>query len=135
MIIITIIYLLELLSRFTFKKSFNLMELVHSRTNLAGWWFASYCLWNSKLCCSRGMFGTWEFFFSVSWHHFFFNNFVDFMEYLRRSSMIEAMMEQLQTCGRVESYSSYCWQATCLLMILMLWTYIKRWAVLLFTAQ
>lgn len=38
---------------------------------------------------------------------------------LFRSLTIEAMMERLQTYGHVESYSLYCLQVTCLLMILI----------------
>lgn len=39
-------------------------------------------------------------------------------------------MVQLQTYGLVESYSLYCLQVTCLLMILISWTFIKRRAFL-----
>lgn len=45
-----------------------------------------------------------------------------------RSLTIEAMMGQLRTCGHVEWYSLYCLQVTCLLMIRILWTCIKKWA-------
>lgn len=58
-------------------------------------------------------------FVPISWHY---------MILLFRSSMIEAMMGQLQTCGHVEWYSLYCLQVTCLLMILILWPCIKKWA-------
>lgn len=99
---------------------------------LSGRWTTSHYLWNSKLCCTRGVVflrspngfsPSFFFIFSSAKWLFELPFFLNF-----RCLMIVGMMEPLPTCGHVGSFYLYCLQVICLLMTLILWTCIKKWA-------
>ena len=110
---------LSLMAFRTLRNIFNPIEFI-------GWWSPSHYLWNAKLRRSWGMDNCLITLISSSICNLR-NPFINNLVFLYRSLMIEAMMGQLQTSGRVAWYSLCCLQVTYLLMILILWIFIKRW--------